>query len=321
MPDPNPIPVVVEGRDVSLVLIDEDTFGTIQPAAVTGVALPFMSYDIPEKESEVDVAQTSGSPLRAPLGGQISIPLTIKHAAVIDATPWLLKHYLGAPSTSGVGDPYTHVMEVGTAVLPPGFEIEEQIGGLTLDNFRSWAGRGGALRWSVTPTGGLIFDADGQFLRQVAPSATPAVAAPTGYTSAPIDQILAVVSIDSTACGVVASLSGMLDNHLTVKYGPGNSGYPVQLSRGVPTGSGSLGVFLDDDIAADVLAAAKARTDVELTVLWQVTVAHSITWQIDALKLYLQGRPVESEQGVLANFNFRAADMTWTWVNAVASYA
>jgi hypothetical protein len=297
-----------EGRQAKLVFVEETVFGT-KETTPAGWALPYTNMDLNPGEGftdfeEIDALSVPSKPMGAkhqPAGNNIELPLHY------DAWGFPLKYAIADAVTTGT-DPYLHTYTLGAA-LSPGLELERQQGDLTKGNRLFYGGRVATMDFSMDLEGAVKMGLSFGFLRYEAWSATPQVAAPTAYTSDPIDSLLGIIKIDGSAVGYIAAFNFTLDWQLDQdKYPVGNEGWRTSLSRGKPMLGGSLDAFLDDDTVTDLVDAAEAGTAVTFETLFETTnVTESLSFQIANAVLKVTGEPVPDSKGVNVQFDWKAS--------------
>jgi len=317
----------LEGRQAKCVFIEEAVFGTEQ-GTPTGYALPYTSMDLNPGEGfvdfeEIDANTAPPKPMQArhSPSGRFTFPLHW------DAIGWPLKYAIGVPDTTG-SDPYTHVFTLGDATQgeAPGFEIERQQGDATAANagHKFWGGRVSTFSFAQDLEGAVDFDMDAQFLRHNDWS-TVDVAAPTSYTSDPIDEMIGIIKVGGTQVGYIAAFGFTVDWQLSSDVFPiGNQGWRSSLARGRTRCNGTLDAFFTDDVYTDLIAAAEDQSTVAFDVEYVETAATlELKIDINSALLKVTGEPVPSSAGVNVQFDWRAYGtgcLVMTLINSVATY-
>lgn len=302
-----------EGRNVKLVYFEQTALGTAPVSPNPGYVLPFASFDASKSAGFTDYEEISGtSTPTKPMGTKIQIGGNMDHPLHFDASYWALRMGLGIPVYSADTPQAlssTFVFNLGSAAGQiAGFGIEKQQTDAASTKYRLFhGGRVTNFDFASNLESAVSFGIGMEFLDVEAYSATPIDAAPTEYTSEPVDSLIQVLNIAAAPVCYVESFSGSLDWRLqTDRYPVGCGGVRASLPRGIPMLSGSLGVFAND-ATMPLIAAAEAGTEQTFSVVTsEAALTAQLTWTISNAIIKMTGEPVDTTQGLLYTFDWKA---------------
>lgn len=262
--------------------------------------------------------------------GQISVEMAPEDIGT------LLKHLIGAPTTTGAG-PYTHVFaptNTGTGVLPPGFTLQMDYGTAIASASRFLQIKGCRVSrgtFTLQPQGAqtLQLDVMGSDWTKTNTDldATPTLLGHTNFTAT---ELTAVVGGGSPKNVCFSQLSIVVDNDLDgEKFCVGGGGVRDGLPEGFVKVTGSATMFFDHE---DVLDMLLSGTDTELLVTLSrgnglgSAGNESLTISLGDIVWDKTAPPIDGPRGLRVQANFMAhaigsseIDFNVTLKNAVAT--
>ena len=310
-----------KGSNVQLLLVEESTWGTT-PGTPAGYKIPVSQVSIGMRRNLIDNTELRGNRnAAAPVKGNVSVEGNFVHPLHLDAVGWLLKHGIGAPTTSGIG-PYTHVFKVGSS-LPTGIELEvgyTDIGqyelhkGCRVQSLRFQAEPEGVAQVTVTVVG-----------RETTAGSSSVDSTPTEYTSVAIPQFDASIQEGGAAIAIVTALDLTVENNLDDSvYVVGGSGLRADLPEDTVRVTGQLTALFQD---LTLYNKALNHTESSLKLTW-TSGSESLEILVPELVYEPASPAVNGPAGVRITLNFRgyyqdsteASVVQATLVNSVASY-
>jgi hypothetical protein len=320
------------GSEFALVLIEQETDLFTKEVAPAGIRLPFDSWDGNPGMSSEEHVQITGTQIPAgPLDGFFDPSAKVTAAANLDSFGWWLRHAVAIPTTAGAVDPYNHTFGLGNANgMPIAAEIALQSNETGPTNISRlwWGGRVASFGGSLEAKGAIMLDIGWEFYRLDGWAAAHAVAAPTEYDSEVlVDCGIGVWNLTGSPVSYLTSFKWNIDRRVTARHPAGVGGLRSTVNRGVPSCSGSLAGFANDDAIDDMIDAAEAKTPV--TMSWVYTISagpplRRLTVTLTDARLYLTSEKIAME-GVDFSFDWKAAGaadcITFRLDNSVVAYA
>jgi hypothetical protein len=295
---------------------EESTFGTVATAGINLLAID-CSVNLQQNLIESRVLTGTRNPQQPALDEKsVSGSLTVQPDPTVFG--WLLKHAIGAPTTSGVG-PYTHVFKV--ADLPTSFSLEKyfsdnaialQYLGCRFNGFSLDVGSGGILEAS--------FDVLGQDQTNLARfDSSPTVVAPV-----PLRNASVALTEGGSAFAKALRFSLQYGNNIEPTKTVGNAGKIYALPEGMARPSGTLSILFD---SMTTLNKALNATETALSLTWTAG-THSLAIEIPEVRYAVTSPPITGPGGIVVDLAFQgyyeddadASAIIATLVNAQANY-
>lgn len=320
------------GTDVTFMMVDEVTYDTT-PGTPAGIKLYPVSCGVKASRNLLDPATITTARVRTrPGAGNINVAGALKYELSAQDIGHLLKHAIGAPTTSGAG-PYTHTFK--PAALPTSFLLEKDHG----SKLGSSSGRTEYFNGCRISSVAFDFPTEGfctaDFSIQGAKTTlgtAPLDASLTDYGHTSFTSFEAtLIKEGGSSIATVQSAQFTVDNGLDGSmYVIGGAGVRRSLPEGFCTISGTLTALFED---ASLIAKAIARTPTS----FQITLSRgdglgsagneSIDFTIPHMDYELSSPAVETASGLVVQLGFKAyassPDLGLAVVvkNAVATYA
>jgi len=251
-----------KGSLVKIQVDFETTFAT-DPGVPNGRLIAFNSCSIKQSAGVIIPATITGDrKATQPSRGNISIDGDL--VIPLDSTPFLLmtKGLLGAPVTTGGGDPYTHTFKVGTSI--PSMVIEKMFTDIV--QYEKFNGcKVSAMK--------LTFGGDGELVSTFTIVGAKGAYSGTSYDSTPtslgaLDRLSNFQGVLKEGGSVISTVLGgeiNFDNGLdTSQYCVGNNGARGDIPEGTTKVSGKI-TALFTDLALITKALNATETSLELT--------------------------------------------------------
>lgn len=256
-----------KGSEAGFTLFEETVFGQA-PAVPDGVTLHLVTFGLTESQELIeDETIGAGRGVNESMLGDISDDGDLTGNLNAMGHCFLIKHLLGAVSTTGTG-PYTHEFTIGN--LPVGALLE-------LDNGPNLAG---ASRYTQNlgrrfTAGSFEFADKGpcKFTintvgKKVAKSATPLDATPTDYGHTALSMFSAALEVDGSAFAHAKTISMNIDNEVSADesrvVGGNGTIQAADEGRGKVTGS-MTGIYNAASQALIDLAFADQSSSLKIT--------------------------------------------------------
>jgi len=303
------------GGKTAVQLYEETAWSEVTPPPNTLYQIPYVSMDGGPQVNQVDFPEITGSRIPTKqMDGQKSMPATLTVGLHYDAIGHILMHAVGYPTTTIQGATYTHDFHLGKERgEPQGLGILRVNSDAGIVNpYRLYRGlRCTTLAVNMDVEGGVSFDMglEGYFgdpWVDVNPfDGVPVVE----YSSEPISYCVGLIEIDDQPVGYVGSLAVTLDNQLaTDEYPVGNQCFRSDLSRGVPTVTGSLGAYLmtDDTLTEKAENGIPVKIQITYGAIW-TDGEMGLRFIFDNSRLILDSEPIDTSSGLSVNFNIAAS--------------
>lgn len=287
----------------AVIVFDEETTYGADPASVNGRKLFLVKENLRASRNLIADDTLRGNRNQVlPEGGNIDVSggISVNIAETAHAT--LLKHLLGAVTTTGAADPYTHVLKVGS--LPVGLVIEK--GFTDLVQYFKYNGCRVAKASFKFPKEGFItadFDIKGakETVSGTAYDSTVTELAYGGFSHAKMS-----IEEGGSAIATVVEAEITIDNDLDAEgYVIGGAGQRKDLPEGFAIVSGKLSAFFDS-ITLYNKAVNLTETSLKITLDKGVTPARSIEFFIPELVYERNAPVVEGPKGVMVELPFKA---------------
>ena len=299
------------GANAKLAGAFETTYGTVPGSGF--LPLPFVSSTMgPEVGLIEDDLLGNGRENRDP----IVVPVDLRYFG-----HWL-KLLLGAPTTTGAGDPYTHAFASGATGLPsmsvetqlpdvPSFEMNY---GLKANRLQISMQRSGLLNATIECI------AKGANERA---SSTGAGSLATALAVSRFRQATGEISRDGTRLGSITSAQIAFTNNLDKVETIQPDGEIEDADGAKAMVSGNLTARYD---SLALYTAAKNGTPVDLSFKWALGASHSLELVVPRAFLPMKKTPIEGPAGIQSSTDFMGSGegtncFEATLINDVASYS
>ncbi len=303
--------------------VKEVTFGTT-PGTPTAYTLPVISSNITGTQQQINsnVIRGGRNPTAPSNGnksvaGQVVVPVDL-----INIGYWL-QMALGDPTTTGSGDPYTHVFKVGDSL--DSWVLEQ--GYTDINQYQEFNGcKVNSLAFSFDATANSELTATAQVEGATEALDTSSIdATPTAQSVTPLEIGDLAIKEGGSTIGSVRSIDFTIGNNLdTGNYVVGGGGQRGAISEGLCQITGTMTALFEDQT---LLSKAKdsTETSLELT-LTQST--HSLKFDINELLYSYQSPGIQGPQGILQTLSFAgyydngaaASVIAATLVNSLDAY-
>ena len=320
-----------QGAYGRLRIVDETTWGqTPTITAGTMKDIPILSAGLAYGQELRELRTLSGSRTqRKPRRGRVTADGEVAVALDPLAHGWLLKHLLGAPTTSGTG-PYTHVFKVG-GTLPAGMSAE--VGYTDVGLYEVFRGLKVASATFRVPPAGEIETSLRLMGLTSSTGTSPLDSSPTTYAHDPFDGADAGNTLQEGG----ADIASLIDLEFTVDlqmrdvYTLANQGRRGAITPGQTRVSGRLTALFEDWTLVD-----KARNATETSL--KVVLSRgdglgslnneSLEVLMPEVALAPTSPGIESPEGIEVSFEFQAyyddaaeaTSLQMTLKNSVAAY-
>lgn len=285
------------------IIVDDETTYKADPGTVDGRVIPFISSNLKAEQALITDESLTGSRNKSSpeldntnVAGDLVCNLSATAHAI------LFKHLLGAVTTTGASDPYTHVLKVGT--LPVGLVVNKEF--TDINQYHKYNGcRINSLGLEVTPKG-LIKATWGFMGAKETQGVTAYDATPTSNAYDKFTGFQAVILEGGAAIATVTSFKIDINNDLDPDvYAIGDAGERSELPEGAVAVTGSIEAFFEDDTLL-----AKARTSTEsslkITLDKGLTPARKVEILIPELRYKRTGLEISGPKGIKVNMDFEA---------------
>jgi len=243
---------------------------------------------------------------RDSVNGLIDAGGTFRHYLTPKSAGLIFKAFQGAPTTTGAGDPYTHVFKTTTGALPT-LSVETYFN-LATDEYKCLlGGTADTLGIEVSPEGFLLATV-GFAGKKTTVGTSPFDASTTDYTTdTPFHHLqiaAADVNFNGADSAVITAVKFNIDNRLKKQiYTVGNSGYRYAITRGRQAVTGSITVLFED-LTHYTLASASTFTSIDLK--WT---SGTSSLKIELPRILLKQRdPVAKDDGpIMIDYEFTAS--------------
>jgi hypothetical protein len=263
----------VRGSNVRTVAVTDATYGT-PPGTPSALILPFVQNNVKaDQQRDTDETISGFRGQARSVAGNRTVGGTLQVNVAPQTIGFLLKHLLGAPTSTTATGVTTHVFGVaasGASALPPSFTLENDMGaGFTsASRYMRYTGcRIGQGQFALSPSGFL------QFTATVAGSgyskgSTPLDASPDDNGHAAFSTLTAAIVFGGGTLPLdVTKLDFTLNNNLDEDtFVIGGGGTRGDLPEGLLAVSGTVEALLKDSGLVD---AALADTDSSLVLTLQ----------------------------------------------------
>lgn len=283
---------------------DAETTYSQQPGAIDAKVIPFEKEGLESKGNLIENDDITGNRNKqAPGGGNIDVLGPIDFKLSDTAFAALLKHAMGSVTTTGAGDPYTHVIKIGD--LPVGLVIEK--GFTDLGQYFRYNGCRIAKAAFKFPKEGHIKGTFELVGAKETIGGASMDATPTKYPHTPFTAFQASIQEGGGAIATVTEVEFSIDNDLDkdIGYTVGSGGLRTELPEGFAIVTGNL-TALFDSLTLYNKAVNMTETSLKITLDRGVTPARSVEFYIPEL-IYERKTPVvEGPKGVLVKLPFKA---------------
>lgn len=318
---------VARGYKTTCLMDFETSFG-VAPDVAAEKLLPINSFGLNVSRAKNSSATLSGrrDPVE-PYDGNTEVTGSLAVPVDARAFPYWLKLLLGAPTSTGTGDPaaalYTHVFKPGDEA--PSAIIQSRYGtstatfgkftGCKVSSIAMQAGGDGELTATVNVTG-----------RDVDYSETDYNASAESVVMKRFSNFQASLKSDGVEVATVTDFSLTLDNGLDTSVRTiGSGGKLYDIPEGIMSVTGSMTALFTGLV---MLNKAKGNTELSLELGWSIDEGNKLSFKLPEVQMQFQGPTVDGPTGVKAEYPFVAyfndaadnACIIATVVNDVASY-
>jgi hypothetical protein len=311
-----------KGYNSQLAMGYETTYGKTQ-TSVKGFNMPFNQSKIAIKENLIESSTIRGRrDKEQPAVGNIDVSGSVVVPIDQIGSGFWLRAMFGIPTTTGSGDPYTHVFKVTDSqpslVLEqqyPDIPAYEMYNGCKVNKFSFTYGGDKELTANIDIVGAK---------RTV--EATPFASPLTDISLLKFSNFQGTIEEGGSQLAIVTEASLNVDFGLDSNtYTIGGGGYRTELPEGYLQVSGSIKAFFEDTL---LLNKAINNTKTSLNFKF-ANGAHSLGFYMEEVMIQQTSPGVESEKGIMINLPFKAfydsgaggSVLVATLVNEYASYA
>lgn len=312
-------------------LIEASTWGTV-PATPDGYKIEIANWSTNSSRNLVDNPTLRGRRDAArPLRGNLSVSGSFDHPLNLSSVGWLLKHVIGAPTTTGTG-PYVHEFNVDPSNPIPSAGLVWELEHTDVTVFRKYAG-------VKLDTFGINFETEGPVICSIG-WAGKTIEDPAGATIITgggtlteydtedvVDHFTCALEIpDTTSIAIVTALNFTFsNNHITNLYTIGGQGEVGCLPEDRATLTGTATVFFED---STLLQAAIDNSESSIHATWtqgtsslEITIPE-IIWEVSDPQVGGQGTPITLDLPFTAFVDDSTEDSIIEVIltNGVASY-
>jgi hypothetical protein len=307
----------------SQVVIDfESTYGT-SPATVNGILVPFNNCALQAKQTLTDAPTIRGNrnPI-APILGKIDVSGDITVPVDEMAFGYWLKAFCGAPTTTGTGEPYTHVFKPG--ITQPSLVIDKEFtdigqyllyNGCKVNQIKMTLGGDNELTAALSIIGGTETS-----------GTTAYDATPSSLTFARFYNFQGSVKEGGSSIAYISQLELTISGNLNGdQYCIGSQGFRSDIPEGLLGVSGTVtALFKDAALLDKAINGTESSLELALT-----SGTHSLTIAIPELIYERETPGISGPQGINIQLPFRgyydnntdSTSIMFTLVNDVSSYA
>ena len=311
-----------KGYNSQLALGYETTYGKT-PTSIKGYNIPFNQSKIGIKQNLIESSTIRGRrDKEQPAVGNIDVSGSIVVVPIdqVGIGFWL-RAMFGSPTTTGSGDPYTHVFKVKNS--QPSLVLEQQYPDIT--TYEMFNGCK-ANKFSFTYGGDTELTAQIDLMgakRTI--GATPFASALTDVPLLKFSNFQGTIEEGGSQLAIVNEASLNVDFGLDGNaYTIGGGGYRTELPEGYLQVSGSIKAFFEDTV---LLNKAINNTKTSLNFKF-ASGAHSLRFYMEEVMIQQTSPGIESEKGIIINLPFKAfynsgtggSVLVATLVNNYASY-
>jgi hypothetical protein len=309
------------------VVIDFETTYATSPTgtAISGIQIPFLTCDLkedqPPRQSNILGA---GRHAAQPFYGNRIVSGTLTGPLDLIAIGYILKMILGAPTTTGSGDPYTHTFKIGSST--PSFLVEKGFTDNTLyylfngckaNGFSIRVGKDNQLVYSVPIVGAKETEGTSAYDSDPTDVSKPAVELHVGNISA--------MTEGGSANATIEEIEFNFMNNTRIGYPLASAGAGGNAAEGSPTIEGRIkGLFTADAI----LLKGRNHTESSLTITL-TSGSHSLQFLVNELQYGHNSPAIDGPGGTMLDLPFigyyqgdaAASDFEVILINSQASYA
>jgi hypothetical protein len=310
------------GSNSQVVIDFESSFG-VNPSSVNGILVPFNSCAIQAKQTLNDAATIRGNRnSAAPIVGKTDVSGDMVVPVEERAFGYWLKAFCGAPTTTGTGDPYTHVFKPGTT--QPSLVIDKEFtdigqyllyNGCKINQIKMTLGGDNELTATLSIMGGKETSATAVY-----------DSTPTSLTFSRFGNFQGSVKEGGSSIAYLTQMELTISGNLNGdQYCIGSNGFRTEIPEGLISVTGSITALFQDAALMN-----KAINGTESSIEFALTSGtHSLTVAIPELIYERQTPGITGPQGITIELPFRgyydnnanATSVMFTLVNDVASYA
>lgn len=311
-----------KGYNSQLALGYETTYGTT-PTSVKGYNMPFNQSKIAIKQNLIESSTIRGRrDKEQPAIGNIDVSGNIVVPIDQVGIGFGLAAMFGSPTTTGSGDPYTHIFKVAnrqpSLVLDqqyPDIATYEMFNGCKVNKFSFTYGGDNELTANIDLLGAK---------RTV--GAAPFASNLTNISLLKFNNFQGMIEEGGVRLAIVTEASLNVDFGLDGNtYAIGGGGYRTELPEGYLQVSGNIKAFFENAV---LLNKAINNTKTSLNIKF-INGAHSLGFFIEEVILEQSSPGIENEKGIIINLPFKAfynsgtggSAIVATLINSYTSYA
>jgi hypothetical protein len=310
-----------KGYNSQLALGYETTYGKT-PTTVKGYNMPFNQSKIAIQQKVVESSTIRGRrDKEQPVVGNIDVSGSVVVPIDQIGSGFWLAAMFGSPTTTGSGDPYTHVFKVADS--QPSLVLEQQYpdvpayemyNGCKVNKFSFTYGGDKELTANIDIVGA-------KRIVEATPFASPL----TDISLLKFSNFQGTIEEGGSQLAIVTEASLNIDFGLDSNtYTIGGGGYRTELPEGYLQVSGSIKAFFEDTV---LLNKAINNTKTSLNFKF-ANGAHSLGFYMEEVMIQQTSPGIESEKGIMINLPFKAfydsgaggSVLVATLVNGYASY-
>ena len=307
----------------SAIQVDFETTFATDPASPVGRSLPFNSCDLAANAAIITPGTITGNrnPVQ-PARGNVSVDGSVVVPVDLNCFGFWLKGLLGAPTTTGASDPYTHVYKVGSSI--PSMVIEKML--TDISQYEKFNGcKINSMKLGFGGDGELVATLDIMGAKQTL-SGTTYDSTPTAIALDRVSNFQAALKEGGSTISIVTggeiSVENGLDGGL---YCVGGGGQRGDIPEGFVKVSGSI-TALFQDLALLNKALAATESSLELTF---TSGTHSLAIKIPELVYDRTSPAIKTAGGLTVDLKFSgyynndgdACAVKVTLVSSQASFA
>ena len=297
------MPAIAKGAKAQIVYDEESVFKT-DPGAPDAKKLFIIRDGLSAKRNFIidETLRNNRNPVEPDLGN-LDIGGTVLVDLCETSHATLIKHGMGAVTTTGSVDPWEHVLKPGD--LPVGLVLEK--GYTDMGQYVKYNGcRIGAMTFRFPRQGHATLELELVGAKRTV-SGTPYDATPTELAYRPYSQsMITLVEEGGSALGKGAECEFKVDNGFDGDVYPlGGGGERIEIPEGFSLITGKLTAWFDD-IALYNKAINETESSLKIKLDKNLTPARSMEFFIPELKYEEETPPIEGPKGIMVNLGFRA---------------
>lgn len=291
-----------KGANAYLAFDEETTYGS-DPVTPNATSLIFKNESIAcKQELLMDDSLTGNRNQPTPIAGALDVGGSINVNLSETAHAKLFKHLLGAVTTTGAGDPYTHTIKVGSS-LPVGLVIER--GYSDIAQYFKYNGcriSKGSFKFGPKALAEGTFEIVGK-KETVSGTAYDSTITAVAYSA--FNGLNIAIQEGGATLGIASEAELSIDNQLdTDGYVMDGTGMRADLPEGQVVVTGKLKAFFENATLLNK-AINKTESSLKITLDKSVTPLRSIEFFIPELHYERTTPTVDGPKGIFVNLSFK----------------